>query len=155
LPAGIDTGGREMGRLPRTSPLSLKAYVLGTAASPLFNGHSDYAGYPDPQGTNLFDIASFDPSKWERALAACREAVEQAEAMGHRLYTFRPEFFQYEISDTIRTQMSIRNAVAEKWNQEIIWGNTLSLSQSIQADATPRGLDPTQTANSATRGLMA
>ena len=155
LPDRIETEVSEMGRITKTIALSMKAYVLVTAASPLFNGNSDYAGYQDPQGTNLFDIASFDPSKWERALAACREAVEQAEAMGHRLYTFRPEFFQYEISDTIRTQMSIRNAVAEKWNQEIIWGNTLSLSQSIQADATPRGLDPTQTANSATRGLMA
>ena len=64
---------------------------------------------------------------------------------------------QYDISDTTLIQMSIRNAVCEKWNPEIIWGNTNSMVDQggLQGSATPRGLDPALSANGATRGSLA
>ena len=52
--------------------------------------------------------------------------------------------------------MSIRNAVCEKWNTEIIWANTNSLADNgLQSRATPRGLDPTNIANTGLRGNLA
>lgn len=154
LPDKIDNEVSELGRATKAIDLSVKAEVLMTAASPLFNGNADYTGYKDPEGNTLFNT-TFDASKWERAAAACEEAIDFCEAQGYHLYTFNPEFFQYDISDTTRVEMSIRNAICEKWNPEIIWGNTNSLAGSIQAQATPRGLDPAKTANAGTQGNIA
>lgn len=154
LPDQIDNEVSELGRATKAIDLSVKAEVLMTAASPLFNGNADYTGYKDPEGNVLFNT-TFDPAKWQRAASACMEAISFAEAHGYHLYTFDPKFFQYDISDTTRVKMNIRNAICEKWNPEIIWGNTNSLAGSIQAQATPRGLDPSKTANSGAQGNIA
>lgn len=154
LPNRIDNEVTELGRVTKSTALSLKAEVLVTAASPLFNGNSDYTGYKDPEGNLMFN-PTYDPKKWERASLAAKTALDFCLSMGYKLYEFNPAFFQYEISDTIRTQLSIRNAFCEKWNTEIIWGNTNSLANSIQASATPRGLDPSKVANGSTSGSIA
>src|SRR5690606_11213345 len=107
----------------------------------------DYSGYTDPQGTLLFP-ATADKAKWERAAQACKEAIDFCESVGHQLYTFNPAFFSYNISDSTRIKMNIRNAICEKWNSEIIWGNTNSMAISIQGQAYPRGLDPRYVTNS-------
>ncbi|TCD00168.1 RagB/SusD family nutrient uptake outer membrane protein [Pedobacter psychroterrae] len=154
LPERIDNEVSELGRITRAIAMSIKAEILVTAASPLFNGNPDYAGFKDPEGTLLFS-QSFDPKKWERARDAAKEAVEFSESLGHKLYVFNPAFFQYKISDTIKIQMNIRNALAEKWNPEIIWGNTNSMVGSLQNQSTPRGLDPARVSNSTTNGNIA
>lgn len=154
LPDRIANEVTELGRITRTMALSVKAQVLLTAASPLFNGNQDYAGYTGPDGEKLFNT-TLDPDKWQQAADAAKEAIELAESQGHELYYFEPEFSQYDLSDTTLVKMSIRNSVAEKWNAEIIWGNTNSMASGIQGSATPRGLDPDHVDNSATRGSIA
>lgn len=154
LPEKIENEVSELGRITKAIALGTKAEVLVTAASPLFNGNPDYYGFKDPEGTLLFS-QNADPKKWERARDAAKEAVEYCHLQGHQLYKFNPAFFQYKISDTIKTQMSIRNSIAEKWNPEIIWGNTNSLVGSTQNRATPRGLDPVRVSNGTTSGNIA
>lgn len=153
LPERVDNEISELGRVTRTIALAVKAQVLVTAASPLFNGNNDYVGFVGPDGEELFNT-SFEMAKWEKAAEATREAIELAESQGHELYQFQPQFSQYELSDTTRVKMSIRNSVAEKWNSEIIWGNTNSMAQRTQTFATTRGLDPERTDNSAPRGIL-
>lgn len=153
LPDQIDNKITELGRITKAIALSMKAIVLSTAASPLFNGNTDYTGFVNAKGEELFNT-DVDVAKWEKAVEACRDAIEFCD-LGYKLYTFSPDFFQYDISDTIRMQMNIRNSVCEKWNSEIIWGNTTSRAGSLQAGATPRGLDPAYTTNSSTSGLYA
>src|SRR5690606_23185322 len=128
--------------------------VLVTAASPLFNGNTDYSGYVDPQGTALFSTTP-DPEKWNLAAAACREAIEFNEAQGHELYYYDTQFTPFDLSDTTLIKLNIRGSVTEKWNPEIIWANTNSMSSAMQARATPRGLDPARADNGATSGLIA
>ncbi|WP_285056549.1 RagB/SusD family nutrient uptake outer membrane protein [Pedobacter ginsengisoli] len=154
LPDKIDNEVTELGRVTKAVAMSIKAEVLVTAASPLFNGNPDYTGFKDPEGNVLFNT-THDPQKWVRARDAAKAAVEFCESLGHKLYTFNPAFFQYKISDTIKTQMNIRNALCEKWNPEIIWGNTNSLVGSLQNQATPRGLDPAKRSNGTTSGNIA
>lgn len=154
LPEKIENEITELGRITKAIGLSMKAIVLANAASPLFNGNADYTGFKNIKGEELFN-AENDVTKWQKAAEACREAIEFCEAQGYKLYYFAPEFFQYAISDTIRTQMNIRNSVCEKWNSEIIWANTTSRAGSLQAGATPRGLDPAYTSNGSTGGLYA
>lgn len=154
LPVFIENELTEMGRVTKLAGMSMKAYALVIAASPLFNGNNDYAGFKNKKGELLFN-QEFDVTKWEKAAEACKEAIKACEDAKYKLYTFAPEFFQYSITDTIKTQLSIRNALNEKWNSEIIWGNTLNLAQSIQAAATPRGLNPAYVTNSSTGGYLA
>src|SRR5690606_5849030 len=130
------------------------AKVLVTAASPLFNGNSDYAGFNQKDGTPLFN-PTVDPQKWERALAAAKEAIDFAEAQGHNLYYYNTQFIPFDLSDTTLIKLNIRGSVTEKWNSEIIWANTNSMSSAMQARATPRGLDPARADNGATSGLIA
>ncbi|GHT50706.1 starch-binding protein [Bacteroidia bacterium] len=121
LPAARINPTRELGRATKLIAATLKAKVLVTAASPLFNGNNEQATLANRDGTKLFNPTE-DISKWERAVAACKEA----------LAICPPEvsLYQYNgnrvVSDTIKQELTIRNTVTEKWNSEIIWANTLT-----------------------------
>lgn len=125
LPDRIEDVGTELGRLTKPIAAALKARVLTTAASPLFNGNDDYAGFVDNNGNALISTTP-DETKWARAVEACREAIEMAEAIGHELYEFT-EAGLGDITDTTRIKLSVRGAVAEAWNPEVIWGASNSI----------------------------
>lgn len=156
LPDNISDEVSELGRITKAISLAVKAEVLVTAASPLFNGNKDFQGFANLDGKLLFN-ENEDMGKWQKAVDACREAVEFCETLGHKLYRYEPRFSQYNLSDTTLTKMSIRNAVCDKWNPEIIWANTNSMigQGGLQGSATPRGLDPERTGNTGTRGSLA
>lgn len=121
LPDKITSLATELGRVTRPAALAIKARLLVTAASPLFNGNSDYSNFKNPDGTLLFN-ATFDQTKWERAAQACKDAVDAAWAAGHTLYKFTPG--AVAVTDEVKIEMNIRNAVCQKWNSELIFGNT-------------------------------
>lgn len=154
LPDRIDNEVSELGRITKAINLAVKAQVLTTAASPLFNGNTDYQGFTNKEGTMLFSNTS-DPGKWEKAAAACKEAIDYCESVGHKLYHYEPQFSQYDLSDSTRIKMSIRNAVCEKWNSEIIWANTNSMSTNMQVYSTPFGLDLNNYSNTGLKGRYA
>lgn len=154
LPPQITSESSELGRITQPIALGVKAYVLTTAASPLFNGNQDFSNFTDHQGEQLFN-PSFDPAKWEKARDAAKEAVEAAEAAGHRLYYYSQSGRQYDIAPELRVQMNIRNSITEKWNDEIIWGNPNSMTDNLQIQSTPRGLDPARRANNKVHGNAA
>jgi starch-binding outer membrane protein, SusD/RagB family len=138
LPESIINRATELGRITKPAALGLKAKVLVTAASPLFNGNPDYADFVDKDGIHLFN-AAFDQQKWDAAVTACREAIELCHANGHELY----KFFSFNpLSETTIVQMSIRNSVTEKWNDELIWGLSGRPVGELQKDCMAR-LDQT------------
>ncbi|MGV8879170.1 MAG: RagB/SusD family nutrient uptake outer membrane protein [Sphingobacteriaceae bacterium] len=151
LPETIDNPTRELGRVTKLIALSLKAKVLVTAASPLFNGNTDQATLKNPDGTMLFNT-TFSKVKWDSAAVACKRAIDMAHAQGLKLYHYNPAFEQFQLSDTIKTQLSIRNAITDKWNSEVIWGNTFVNTSGLQALFTPF-LDPRYLDQTSTRGL--
>lgn len=87
LPDRIEFEVSELGRITKAINLSLKAKVLVTAASPLFNGNPDYKGFTNKDGTPLFNTTP-DETKWEKAAAACKVAIDFCDSLGHELYTF-------------------------------------------------------------------
>lgn len=121
LPLKILNEGTELGRITKVAALAIKARLLVTAASPLFNGNPDYANFMNKDGTPLF-ASEYSEEKWHRAADACKEAIDAAHEAGKVLYTFNPSVGSYD--EHIMTEMSIRNAVAEKWNSELLWGTT-------------------------------
>lgn len=141
LPDRIENEVLELGRITKSINLALKAEVLMHAASPLFNGNPDYEGFANKDGTALFST-DVDLQKWQRAADACKKAILFAESLGYKLYEYEPRFSQYDLSDETLIHMSIRNAVCEPWNPEIIWGDINSRANAIQNRSAPRGLDP-------------
>ncbi len=137
LPSKIDNTATEMGRITRPIALALKAKVLVTAASPLFNGNTEFAGFKNKAGKELFSQA-YDAAKWDRAATACKEAIDACHAAGIKLYKFIPGVYVSNPATDI--EMSIRGAVTEKWGQELIWGTTKN-TDVLQRRACPQ-LDP-------------
>lgn len=147
LPPVIESEASELGRITQSIALSIKAQILVTAASPLFNGNPDYINFRDKDGVQLFNPV-YDQNKWVSAALASKEAVEACESVGHRLYEYQQAIGQTLISETTRVQMSVRNAVTERWNSEVIWGNTNSVAtEGYQRDLTPRSWDPGRSHN--------
>jgi hypothetical protein len=137
LPPVIDNQAQELGRITKLIALSVKAEVLMTAASPLFNGNPDYTSAKNKDGQLLFSN-TYDPQKWVKAAAACKEAVEACEANGLKLYSFIPPASITVLPDSLRTVLTLQNAVTEKWdlNPELIWALNPTFQQ--QGYATPR-----------------
>src|SRR5690606_10597635 len=75
----------EYGRITKLIALGIKAKVLVFAASPLFNGNTDYAGFANNDGTLLFN-SNYDANKWQKAVTALKEAIDLAHSLGHKLY---------------------------------------------------------------------
>ena len=126
LPSKITDPGQEMGRITQPIAKAVKAQLLLLAASPLFNGNSDYINVKDNQGRHLFPT-QVDNSKWKLAADAALEAINCAKENGHeKLYTFSLPI--NSISAATRKLLDIGEAVTEKWNEEIIWGSTRNVN---------------------------
>ncbi|MDB5150066.1 MAG: RagB/SusD family nutrient uptake outer membrane protein [Mucilaginibacter sp.] len=123
LPATIDNPAKELGRITGPAAAAIKAEVLMTAASPLFNGNPDYANFKDKSGKNLFPT-SFDAAKWQKAATACKTAIDMCEAAGLHLNTnFVPAPGVSNLPDSLKRVLTCQNALTQKWdtNPELIW----------------------------------
>lgn len=140
LPLSVVNPLEELGRITQPVAYALKAKVLVTAASPLFNGNTEQVQLVNTKSddrTQLFN-QTWSIDKWKEALLACKEAVELCDQeLGMKLYEY-PGNAQYDLSDTIMTQMSLRNAFCERWNSELIWANTQSVQNDVQMLTTPK-----------------
>ena len=137
LPARIiGTEGTELGRITKSIVLALKAKVLVTAASPLFNGNADFINVKsnDKDGGVPLINAAADPKKWEVAAQACKEAIEICHNNFYSLQRFNPAFYPgFVLNDILKTQMGLRMAATEKeFNTEVIWANTSSRATDMQ-----------------------
>lgn len=131
LPLIVNSPATEDGRITLPIALSLKAKVLVTAASPLFNGNTDQTALKNSDGTQLFNT-TYSQVKWDSAAVACKKAIDICTSAGMKLYTYNPAFQQFAVSDAIKTQLSLNGAITEKWNSEIIWANTQSNTAGLQ-----------------------
>ena len=141
----------ELGRITLPIAMGMKAKILVYAASPLFNGNPDYIGFTNKDGTPLFNT-TYSTQKWERAAAACKEAIDKAHALGYMLYEFQPTLLTGQISEETRIHLNCRGTVTERWNTEIIWANTSSTTRHMQTWCAPRGLNNAQRAYSGSNG---
>jgi hypothetical protein len=128
LPLEVVSRFDELGRITKPVAATLKAKVLATAASPLFNGNTDQATLKNRDGVQLFNQES-KIEKWEAAMEACREAIEICHDAHIALYRHKTAI---ALKDTLRQELTIRNTLTEKWNSEIIWANTQSPVYQIQ-----------------------
>lgn len=152
LPLKVQNEITELGRATQPIALALKAKVLVEAASPLFNGNDDYVPFKNIDGTELFD-PEYKREKWVRAAEACINAIDTCHLAGNALYKFQPGIGD-NLSPEIVTQLSIRNACTERWNDEIIWGDPNSTTSYLQSMCMAF-VDPSKPNNGGVHSLLA
>lgn len=135
LPLSIDNEVSEAGRITKPVAVSVKAKVLVTAASPLFNGNRDYANLIDNRGLTLFSQVE-DPSKWSRAALACKQAIDTCHRAGIQLYEFNNP--SLNINDSTKYVLTASQVVTHRWNTERIWGLSSFVSNELQFSTMPR-----------------
>ncbi|MDR2773849.1 MAG: RagB/SusD family nutrient uptake outer membrane protein [Tannerella sp.] len=112
----------EAGRVDKLAALSIRAELLLFAASPLFNGNTDYKSMVDKRGEQLFN-QTYDENKWKIAADACREAIDMCHEHGKELYDLRDPMLS-NAPEVLQLQTTYRQAICDRWNKELIWGNT-------------------------------
>lgn len=140
LPPVLPDINTELGRIDQIIAMSVKAKLLTLAASPLFNGNTDYREWVDNRGLQLISD-TYDHSKWERAAEAIRIAIETAHDNGKQLYQFNKytTVGAYNMNDTLVQMMTIRKTITEEpeKNPEMIW---VSMDTSADAKGGAAGL---------------
>ncbi|MEN8248752.1 MAG: RagB/SusD family nutrient uptake outer membrane protein [Bacteroidota bacterium] len=124
-----DQSKTDLGRITRAIAKAAKARILLYAASPLFNGNPDYAGFVDGNGKELIST-SYDNEKWDNAIKAIEESIDEANAMGVSLF--------YEYPDV---ESNIRYSMVEPWNNELIWGYKQEWYWGWQRHCAPRVIE--------------
>jgi len=130
LPLEISDPFNELGRITKPIGMTFKAEVKLYQASPLFNGNTDFGSLKNNDGTQLFN-STYNEELWVEAAQACKDAIDLVESLGGKLYVY-PNTIGKDLSETILNQLNIRNSLCEKWNEEVIWGNTQSWAVDIQ-----------------------
>ncbi len=120
LPPAIQNAAAEAGRITATIALAVKAEVLTTQASPLFNGNPDYASFKNKDGQPIFSQTA-DPAKWQKAANACKTAIDAAVAAGAKPYELRILGNIVNMSDQTRQLLTLQGAFVDGWNPEQVW----------------------------------
>ncbi len=132
----------DMGRANYVAALAIKSRMLLYAASPLFNGNSEYyADFKNKNGEQLIS-QTYDKEKWKVALDATEEAIAAAKQEGYKLFQFKsegtsltPEEIAYQTARNMVT--TLPREISD--NPDMIWVDSRSPVNSQQMYAI-RGL---------------
>jgi starch-binding outer membrane protein, SusD/RagB family len=97
----------EYGRMTKPIALAIKSRLLLYAASPLYNGNTDYAGYTNTDGKVLIS-QTYSQAKWEAAAKAALAVIQ----------TGLFNLYKAPGGDPVT---SYRNILLESWNVETIF----------------------------------
>ena len=136
LPVLLQSKGEDLGRVTKPIAAAIKARVLMTYASPLFNGNTVYSGFVNKEGVDFFP-QQYDATKWEKAAIAAKEAIDLCHEGGFRLVQKADYLNPFPQNDITLLRGALRGRVTEKWNPEIVWGHTQSTSN-IEYESMPR-----------------
>lgn len=156
LPDKIMNGAGELGRITRGIAVAIRTEVTVTTASLLLNGNADCREYTDSRDIKIFNPSKSEQDRKQRRMDAaevCKRVIESLETQEHDLCKYTS--LEYTVSNQTRAKMSIRNIVTEKWNQEIVWVSSNSITGQLQGHATPRGLEPGEGGGTGVDGNLA
>lgn len=129
LSADIPAGGTEFGRITSGVAKAYKIQALMLAASPLWNGNTDYANFKNRDGAALVNT-SYDAAKWTRAATAAKEFLDTYVPSQYDLFTATG-------ADAFTAAYnSCRQVTTVEWNKEWIYARSNSGSF-MRYDRTP------------------
>lgn len=109
----------DLGRITLPIALAIKAKILVLAASPIFNGNPMFKSIVNSKGDALVS-QTYSAEKWSKAAAALKDAIIIAEQAGNKLYEF-DERLNYDPCPEVLEELSLRGAITERFNPEIVW----------------------------------
>lgn len=118
----------DYGRATKAMCLALKSRLLLLAASPQFNGNSNYVGVNNPDGTPLFNT-TYDKTKWEKAAKAAKDVIDLGIFDLYKVYNS---------NNMLNPYLSCRNVLLEPWNKEVIMVRMSNGLQYWERSASPR-----------------
>jgi len=119
----------DYGRVTKGVALAYKAQALMYAASPLFNGNTDYSNLKNKDGKQLIN-QSADANKWKTAATAYKDFITAFVPSTYDLYKV------YDGSN-YNAYKSCRDVMLTDWNSEVIFSRKGSID-SRQYEMTPR-----------------
>ena len=137
LPDQLATPLTSLGRITKPIAMSIKAEILVTAASPLFNGNTVLSDLKNKNGQVLFNHV-FDSKKWDKAAVACKDAIDKCESLSMGLYQSTDYKQSYKMNDTTLLVATLRGSVTDPWNKELVWGSTKGDNNQLQRLCSPR-----------------
>jgi len=120
----------DYGRTTQLFCLALKSRVLLYAASPLFNGNSDYSGFKNMDGKALMNT-TFDMQKWKLAADAAKAVIET------NLVSLLKK---NNSSGNLDPLLSYRDVFLDAWNVEVIFARNNNNLSVHERHNSPRGL---------------
>lgn len=106
------TNDKDKGRIDKRTVMGFKSRALLLAASPLWNGNPDYAGFKNADGTQLVNPA-YNAEKWKLAADASKALID---AMPLGLFKKIPTG-----GTSFDPFFSVRDVLLDRWNQEVIY----------------------------------
>ena len=119
-----------LGRMTKGITLAYKTELLLLAASPLYNGNTDYADLKNKDGKQLIN-QTFDANKWKKAADAAKAFLDQFVPNTYNLYKQNDENGDYS------AYLSCRNVMLENWNKEVIFARNQNNIPGLQYERVP------------------
>jgi starch-binding outer membrane protein, SusD/RagB family len=126
----------DYGRITKGIALAIRSRVLLYAASPLYNGNTDLAGFKNKDGSALIS-QTYDANKWTKAADAAKAVIDLS------LYSL----YQDPGNDPVNSH---RGMLLEPWNSETIFARKDNYLHGLDVHSNPRqaggwnGMAPTQ-----------
>ena len=109
-----DYDATKAGRINKMIASAVESQIMLFHASPLFNGNIELGDFKNLDGKQLFN-QTYDATRWGKAAAAAKIAIDLAEANGKVLYKVTD-------ADPFRAAfLSCRNLYWDGWKTEGIW----------------------------------
>src|SRR5690606_21765912 len=121
----------DYGRATKIMAMAVKSRMLLYAASPQFNGNTDYNGFANYDGKALINT-TFDGNKWKRAADAAKAIVDIAESRGILA------LYRKNVNGSFDPLVSYRDVFLDPWNSEVIMSRNNNSLSNYERSQTPR-----------------
>lgn len=126
----VSPSNNEYGRMTKGIVKAYKAEALLLAASPLYNGNTQYASFKNTDGTALIN-QTYDANKWKAAADAAKAFIDEFVPGTYDLYS------ESNADPFTAAYLSCKNVMLNDWNKEWIFARSNSGSF-MRYDRTPK-----------------
>lgn len=133
---------RDYGRATKAMCMAVKSRMLLYAASPQFNGNTDYATLKNPDGKQLIS-QQYNKEKWKSALDAAKAVIDLDVFSLYKVYN----------GAAIDPFQSCRDVMLEPWNAEVILARNSNSLSTYEKHGAPRSINGWPS-NSITQSLV-